>query len=83
MSEAIPLSAALCIENEYVIVYGSRCLVVDPLLERLSAKRWFVQGIEPPVQCEAGPVPDLFGCTLLHHIRREQVQHAQVVVFPK
>jgi hypothetical protein len=69
MSVSIPLRADLGVESEGIVVDASRRLVLDCLNEDSSAE-------------EAQTASDLLGCSF-DRLRREQVQHAKIVVCAK
>lgn len=79
MAEAIPLRARLRIKCENVVVDGARRLVVNVMVERLSAESRRRHAVQRPVCRDACAVSDFFG-SVGRVLGREQVNGARLIV---
>lgn len=78
MPKPIPLTTALRIKRNHIIIHTPRCLVHNLVLENLPSETRVTGLVERPVERDTHPVDDFFGrCS--DCLRREQVQHPELV----
>lgn len=82
MPKPVPLRAALRVECQNIIINGPGRLADDLLMKRLSAKGRLAESVKLPIQAKAVSVFDFARCSP-HDLWREQIEHAEAVVFAK